>query len=421
MKFFPKINKISRVERTSESIGRNFGSLIIFNKMFWKIFIFAYAVDLISKAIIHRFYDYLICYDGEYCDRQSIFIRWIFDGQLYLSHVKHGYRNLTDRIMMGKQEWEARLLNWASNHIENYFDYNIPDLYFYYVAPMIVFLLWGLLVTSGRNKDSTKLIAIGVALYCAGGLGNRTELFLFGWATDFIGIPKDSLIDSIPKFISPLGPSIANLADFFLVIGRILFIIGLFNVKDYKRKAIPLPRSTIKPNEKLSNELSSIVETTKKEKIKSERDEKARLKREAMEDAKLRYELSNPSEKLNSSGERYTSYAERLKANKRREKKFLLEQEKIKAQREEKAKLKREAMEAAKKRFEALNNPLNDIDIDDLVNDLSDEILSDLQSSQKENEINKLIDDYRKGKKINKPPKNTRNKGIYVDFDKKLD
>ena len=47
-----------------------------------------------------------------------------------------------------------------------------------------------------------------------------------------------------------------------------------------------------------------------------------------MEEAKLRYELSNPSEKLNSSGERYTSYAERLKANKRREKKFLLEQEK---------------------------------------------------------------------------------------------
>ena len=58
-----------------------------------------------------------------------------------------------------------------------YFDYNIPDLYFYYLAPMIVFLLWGLLVTSGRNKDSTKLIAMGVALYCAGGLGNRTELF----------------------------------------------------------------------------------------------------------------------------------------------------------------------------------------------------------------------------------------------------
>jgi len=66
MKFFPKINKISRVERTSESIGRTFGSLIIFNKMFWKIFIFAYAVDLISKAIIHRFYNYVICYDGEY-------------------------------------------------------------------------------------------------------------------------------------------------------------------------------------------------------------------------------------------------------------------------------------------------------------------------------------------------------------------
>ncbi len=250
MKFFPKINKISRVERTTESIGRTFGSVIIFNKMFWKIFIFAYAVDLISKAIIHRFYNYLICYDGEYCDRQSIFIRWIFDGQLYLSHVKHGYRNLTDRIMSSNQEWESRLLNWGSNHIENYFDYNIPDLYFYYVAPMIVFLLWGLLVTLSRNKDSTKLIVIGVALYCAGGLGNRTELFFFGWVTDFIGLPKDGIIDRIPDLIIPLGPGIANIADFFIYIGRLLFIIGLFNVKDYKKEAIPLPRSLIKPNKK---------------------------------------------------------------------------------------------------------------------------------------------------------------------------
>ena len=46
------------------------------------------------------------------------------------------------------------------------FPQNIPDLYFYYVAPMIVFLLWGLLVTLSRYKDSTKLIVIGVALYC---------------------------------------------------------------------------------------------------------------------------------------------------------------------------------------------------------------------------------------------------------------
>ncbi len=259
MKFFPKINKISRVERTSESIGRTFGSLIIFNKMFWKIFIFAYAVDLISKAIIHRFYNYVICYDGEYCDRPSVFIRWVIDGQLYLSHVKHGYRNLTERIMTSSQEWESRLLNWASNHIENLIDYNVPDLYFYYVAPMIVYLLWGLLVTSGRNKDSTKLIAIGVALYCAGGLGNRTELFFFGWATDWIGIPKDSLIESIPKFIQPMGPGRANLADFFIVIGRILLIVGLFNVKDYKKEAIPLPQTSEIPKDK-----SLIIKSDKK-------------------------------------------------------------------------------------------------------------------------------------------------------------
>lgn len=419
MKFFPKINKLSRVERTSDSINRNFASLIIFKKLFWKVFIFAYAIDLLSKAFFHRFYNYVICYDGEYCDRQSIFIRWVIDGQLYLSHVKHGYRDLTERIMTSSQEWESRLLNWASNHLENLIDYNVPDLYFYYLAPMFVYVLWGLLMSSGKNKDSTNLIAIGVALYCAGGLGNRTELFFFGWATDFIGIPKGSVIANIPNFISPLGPGIANLADFFLVIGRILLIIGLFNVKDYKKQAIPLPRSPIKPNNKLSNELSSTVETTKKENIKADRDEKARLKREAMEDAKLRYELSNPSEKLHSTGERYSSYAERLEANKRREEKFLQEQEKIKAQRAEKAKLKREAMEAAKKRFEALNSPLSDIDVDDLVNNLSDEILSDMQSAQHENEINKLIEDYKKGKITKNPEDNPDKKGTYIDFNKK--
>ena len=258
MKFFPKINKISRVERTSESIGRTFGSLIIFNKMFWKIFIFAYAVDLISKAIIHRFYNYVICYDGEYCDRPSVFIRWVIDGQLYLSHVKHGYRDMTERIM-GKQEWEARLLNWLLNHVEKLVDYNIPDLYFFYLSPFIVFMFWGLFVSIGKNKDSTNLLAIGVALYCAGAMGNRTELFFFGWATDFIGIPKDSLLDSIPKFISPLGPSIANLADFFLVIGRILFIIGIWNIKDYKREAIPLPQTSEIPKDK-----SLVIKSDKK-------------------------------------------------------------------------------------------------------------------------------------------------------------
>ena len=243
MKFFPKINKISRVERTSDSIGRNFGSLIIFNKMFWKIFIFAYAVDLISKAIIHRFYDYLICYDGEYCDRQSIFIRWIFDGQLYLSHVKHGYRDMTERIM-GKQEWEARLLNWASNHVEKLIDYNIPDLYFFYLSPFIVIMFWALLMSIGRNKNSTNILAIGVALYIAGGLGNRTELFFFGWATDFIGLPKDGIIDRIPNFIIPLGSGIANIADFFIHIGRWIFIIGALSMTNYKKEAIPLPQTS---------------------------------------------------------------------------------------------------------------------------------------------------------------------------------
>jgi lipoprotein signal peptidase len=53
--------------------------------------------------------------------------------------------------------------------------------------------------------------------------------------------------DSIPKFIQPLGPEIANLADFFIVIGRVLFIIGAFSMKDYKRKAIPLPQTSEKP------------------------------------------------------------------------------------------------------------------------------------------------------------------------------
>ncbi len=258
MKFFPKINKISRIERTSDSITKTFGSWIIFKKMFWKVFIFAYAVDLISKAIIHRFYDYLICYDGEFCGTKSAFIRWVIDGQLYLSHVKHAYRDMTETIM-SKQEWEARLLNWLVNHVEKLVDYNIPDLYFFYLAPIIVFMFWGLFVSIGRNKDSTNLLAIGVALYCAGAMGNRTELFFFGWATDFIGIPRDSLLDSIPKFISPLGASIANLADFFLVIGRILFIIGIFNLKDYKRKAIPLPQTSEIPKDK-----SLIIKSDKK-------------------------------------------------------------------------------------------------------------------------------------------------------------
>ena len=144
-------------------------------------------------------------------------------------------------------DWEAKLLNWATNHVERLIDYNIPDLYFFYLSPLIVVMFWGLFVSIGKNKDSTNLLAIGVALYCAGALGNRTELFLFGWATDFIGIPKDSLIESIPRFIQPLGPGRANLADFFLVIGRLLFFIGLFNVKDYKRKAIPLPQTSEKP------------------------------------------------------------------------------------------------------------------------------------------------------------------------------
>ena len=258
MKFFPKINKISRVERTTDSISKNFGSWIIFKKMFWKVFIFAYAVDLISKAIIHRFYNYVICYDGEYCDRPSVFIRWVIDGQLYLSHVKHGYRDMTERIM-GKQEWEARLLNWLLNHVEKLVDYNIPDLYFFYLSPFIVFMFWGLFVSIGRNKDSTNLLAIAVALYCAGALGNRTELFFFGWATDWIGIPKDSLIDSIPKFIQPMGPGIANIADFFIVIGRILFIIGIWNIKDYKREAIPLPQTSEIPKDK-----SLIIKSDKK-------------------------------------------------------------------------------------------------------------------------------------------------------------
>jgi lipoprotein signal peptidase len=257
MKFFPKINKISRVERTTDSISKNFGSWFIFRKMFWKIFIFAYAVDLISKAIIHRFYNYVICYDGEYCDRQSVFIRWVIDGQLYLSHVKHGYRDMTERIM--STDWEAKLLNWATNHVERLIDYNIPDLYFFYLSPLIVVMFWGLFVSIGKNKDSTNLLAIGVALYCAGALGNRTELFFFGWATDFIGIPKDSLIERIPRFIQPIGPGIANLADFFLVIGRILFIIGLFNVKDYKRKAIPLPQTSEIPKDK-----SLVIKSDKK-------------------------------------------------------------------------------------------------------------------------------------------------------------
>ena len=243
MKFFPKINKISKVERTTDSIGRNFGSWIIFKKLFWKVFIFAYAIDLLSKAFFHRFYDYLICYDGEKCDFDSIFIRWVIDGQLYLAHVKHGYRDMTERIM-GKQEWEARLLNWASNHVEKLIDYNIPDLYFFYLSPFIVIMFWALLMSIGRNKNSTNILAIGVALYIAGGLGNRTELFFFGWATDFIGLPKDGIIDRIPNFIIPLGSGIANIADFFIHIGRWIFIIGALSMTNYKKEAIPLPQTS---------------------------------------------------------------------------------------------------------------------------------------------------------------------------------
>tara|TARA_Y100001970_G_scaffold285614_1_gene405854 strand:- start:808 stop:1572 length:765 start_codon:yes stop_codon:yes gene_type:complete len=238
MKFFPFVQKTSRKESVYSGIINYFSSWVIFNKLFWKVLIIAYLIDIISKAIVHRFYDYVICYDGEKCD--YVFISWIFDNQLYFSHVKHGYRDLLGRV----GEWEAYFLNWASNHIEDLLNINISDSYIFYFAPIFVMIFVGMFISGGKIKSSTNLLCIGLGLGIAGTLGNRTELFLFGWATDFIGLPRDGIIDRIPNFIFPLGSGIANIADFFIYIGRILFFLSLFDLRNYSERAIPLPQTS---------------------------------------------------------------------------------------------------------------------------------------------------------------------------------
>ena len=73
-------------------------SNILFSSLFWKVLIFFVALDLGSKAVMHRFFNYVVCFDGEYCNLESVFITSLIEGQLYLSHVKHSYHQMSDRF-----------------------------------------------------------------------------------------------------------------------------------------------------------------------------------------------------------------------------------------------------------------------------------------------------------------------------------
>ena len=204
-------------------------SNILFSSLFWKVLIFFLALDLGSKALMHRFFNYVVCFDGEYCNLKSVFITSLIDGQLYLSHVKHSYYAMTDRFSDGNLlGFIFKGLVFLLNKIGLNYDLDFLSILF----PLLFILMLGLLNSNNKIKSSLSVFYIGCGMVMAGGLGNTIELYYFGWATDFIGITKNSFIYKLPLIGGKVG--IANLADFSLWIGQIFFVWGLFLIKSKK-------------------------------------------------------------------------------------------------------------------------------------------------------------------------------------------
>ena len=98
--------------------------------------------------------------------------------------------------------------------------------------PLLLILMVALFCSNNKIKSSVSLFYIGSGMFIAGGLANTIELYLFGWATDFIGITKNSFIYKLPLIGGREG--IANIADFSLWIGQIFFVLGIFFIKSKK-------------------------------------------------------------------------------------------------------------------------------------------------------------------------------------------
>ena len=202
-------------------------SNILFSSLFWKVLIFFLALDLGSKALMHRFFNYVVCFDGEYCNLKSVFITSLIDGQLYLSHVKHSYYEMSDRFV---DSTFISLIFKGIIFIMNIIDLNYDSQFISLLLPLLFILALALAFSNNKIKSSMSIFYIGAGMGIAGGIANTIELYFFEWATDFIGIPENSIIDTYLF----LGPGIANIADFSISIGLLFYVLGLFLMKRNK-------------------------------------------------------------------------------------------------------------------------------------------------------------------------------------------